>query len=211
MGRDRKGGKHPIPQTLSRAALAKRFQAPGARYKNFSLLEEPEPFSLSPSLLAGGGAPAPGPPISSAPPAPTFGAPFSGFGDLARTLQEVERPAGAAAAGGGGGGGGGGAWDFSAFGTEAASAMLAAPLAPPPPPPAPPPVLLLRERAVADSLTRAHESQASALAERIARADLGNKQRSRALRSITVGANYRSRLATKGAKKQQMKKAWGKK
>ena len=58
---------------------------------------------------------------------------------------------------------------------------------------------------------RAHESQASALAERIARADLGNKQRSRALRSITVGANYRSRLATKGAKKQQMKKAWGKK
>ena len=209
MGRDRKGGKHPLPPTLSRAALAKRFQAPGAKYKNFSLLEEPEPFSLSPSLLAGGGGPAPAPPVASAPPAPAFGAPFSGFGDLARTLQEVERPP--AVGGGGGGGGGGGAWDFSAFGAEATSAMLVAPLAPPPPPAAPPPLLLLRERAVADSLTRAHESQASALAERIARADLGNKQRSRALRSITVGANYRSRWATKGAKKQQMKKAWGKK
>jgi hypothetical protein len=206
MGRTRsKGGKQP--------SLLKRLQPPGSKYRNFSLLEEPEAFSLSPSLLAGGGggggggggAPAPPPPAAAPGASSPFGAALSGFGDLARSLQEVARPPAAAAAAPAGGG----AWDFSAFGSEATSALQPAAAAAAPPPPPPPPVFLSQQqRAVADSLHRAHESQASQLAERIRAAELSNKQRSRALRSITVGANYRSRHATKGAKKQAMKKAW---
>ena len=203
MGRDRKVGKRPLPAALSRASLVRRFAPPGAKYKNFSTLEEPEPFSLSPSLLAGGGGggSASAPLVSgAAAPAAPFGASLSGFGDLSRSLQEVDRPRAA---------GGAAAWDFSAFRSEAVPALaLAAPPVVAAPAMAPPATTFSRERAGA--LLRAHESQAATLAERIRAADISNKQRSRALRSITVGANYRSRLATKGAKKQALKKAWGK-
>ncbi len=180
-------------------------------YRNFSLLTEEEPFSLSPSVLAGGGAGFAMPHATAATAAtapssaPSFfcaSSSFSGLGDLTRSLQEV--------GGGGGGGASGGAWDFSAFGTVAASALLPAAAAPAAPAVAAAPVAFSRERAVAHALLQAHESQATALTERIRAADLSNKQRSRSLRSITVGANYRSRLATKSAKKKALQRAWGK-
>lgn len=161
-------------------------------------------FALGPSILREGSSalalPAPQPPLA----APRQQAPALGlqtsFADLAQELMSVSAAdAAAAQAAAASASASASSWDLSAFsgGGAAAAGAGAAPL------------LLpglqhsagYKKHLVLDALHRAHDSEASAVSEKLHRQELSTRRRGRLLTSIVSGEAYRGRSAAKGMKK----------